>query len=46
VNLETGRECLDAGANVLGAATAIFGRSDAAAAAAEMKRLLAERADV
>jgi len=46
VNLETGRECLDAGANVLGAATAIFGRSDAAAAAAEMKRLLVDRAGV
>jgi ribulose-phosphate 3-epimerase len=41
VNLDTARECLDAGANVLGAATAIFGQPDAAAAAAEMKRLLA-----
>ena len=46
VNLETARECLEAGANVLGAATAIFGKPDPAAAAAEMKRLLAERAAV
>jgi len=44
VNMQTARECLDAGANVLGAATAIFGRPDAGAAAAEMKRLLDERA--
>jgi len=44
VNLETARECLDAGANVLGAATAIFGQQDAGAAAAEMKRLLLGRA--
>lgn len=43
VNLETARECLDAGANVLGAATAIFGQADAGAAAAEMKRLLLGR---
>ena len=42
VNLETGRACLEAGANVLGAATAIFGRADAAAAAAELKRLVDE----
>ena len=46
VNLDTGRECLDAGANVLGAATAIFGKPDAAAAAAELKRLLADHATV
>jgi ribulose-phosphate 3-epimerase len=46
VNLETARECLDAGANVLGAATAIFGQQDAGAAAAEMKRLLLGRATV
>ncbi len=46
VNLETGRKCLDAGANVLGAATAIFGRPDAASAAAEMKRLLSDRASI
>jgi ribulose-phosphate 3-epimerase len=44
VNLETALECLDAGANVLGAATAIFGQPDAGAAAAEMKRLLLSRA--
>jgi len=44
VNLDTARECLDAGANVLGAATAIFGQPDPAAAAAEMKRLLDGRA--
>jgi ribulose-phosphate 3-epimerase len=44
VNMETARECLDAGANVLGAATAIFGQPDAGAAAAAMKRLLDERA--
>jgi ribulose-phosphate 3-epimerase len=44
VNMETARECLEAGANVLGAATAIFGQADAGAAAAAMKRLLDERA--
>jgi ribulose-phosphate 3-epimerase len=43
VSLETARDCLDAGANVLGAATAIFGRPNAGAAAAEMKALLAGR---
>lgn len=42
VNLETGRRCLDAGATVLGAATAIFGALDVARAAREMKELLAE----
>ena len=44
VNLSTARECLDAGANVLGAATAIFGQPDPSAAAAELKGLLLERA--
>jgi ribulose-phosphate 3-epimerase len=43
VNLETARLCLDAGANVLGAATAIFGRPDVTAAAAAMKELLNDR---
>jgi ribulose-phosphate 3-epimerase len=43
VNLETARACLDAGANVLGAATAIFGQADPSAAAAEMKRMLTQR---
>jgi ribulose-phosphate 3-epimerase len=42
VNLETGRACLEAGANVLGAATAIFGQPDAGAAAAELKQLVAK----
>jgi ribulose-phosphate 3-epimerase len=46
VNLDTARRCLEAGANVLGAATAIFGKPDPGAAAAEMKRLLADRATV
>jgi ribulose-phosphate 3-epimerase len=44
VNMDTARECLEAGANVLGAATAIFGQPDAGAAAAAMKGLLDERA--
>jgi ribulose-phosphate 3-epimerase len=44
VNTETARLCLEAGANVLGAATAIFGRPDAGAAAAGLKRLLDEAA--
>lgn len=43
VNLETGRLCLEAGANVLGAATAIFGAPDVGAAAAALKHLLRER---
>jgi len=43
VNVETGRRCLDAGANVLGAATAIFGKPDPTAAAAELKQMLSER---
>ncbi|MGH2795864.1 MAG: ribulose-phosphate 3-epimerase [Actinomycetota bacterium] len=41
VNMETARLCLDAGANVLGAATAIFGRPDAGAAAEELRQLMA-----
>ena len=42
VNLETAKLCLEAGANVLGAATAIFGQPDAGAAAEEMRRLMAD----
>src|SRR5207247_7787974 len=42
VNLDTARLCLDAGANVLGAATAIFGPFDVGAAAAARKGLLAD----
>ena len=41
VNLETARLCLDAGANVLGAATAIFGEPDAGAAAEQLRSLMA-----
>jgi len=44
VNVQTARDCLEAGANVLGAATAIFGKPDPTAAAAELKRMLDERA--
>ena len=44
VNVQTARDCLEAGANVLGAATAIFGEPDAGAAAAELKSLLDEHA--
>jgi ribulose-phosphate 3-epimerase len=43
VSLETAPACLDAGANVLGAATAIFGQPDPAAAAAALRALLEER---
>jgi ribulose-phosphate 3-epimerase len=43
VTLEIGRRCLDVGANVLGAATAIFGKPDPAAAARELKELLRAR---
>jgi ribulose-phosphate 3-epimerase len=43
VTIDIGRRCLDAGANVLGAATAIFGRPDPAAAARELKDLLRAR---
>ncbi len=39
VNVETGRRCIEAGANVLGAATAIFGNPDAAAAARAIRAL-------
>jgi ribulose-phosphate 3-epimerase len=42
VNPETGRRCVAAGANVLGAATAIFGRPDAAAAARSLRQLFSE----
>jgi hypothetical protein len=42
--METAREGLRAGANVLGAATAIFGQPDAGAAAAAIRGLLDERA--
>ena len=42
VNMETARLCLEAGADVLGAATAIFGRPDAGAAAKDLRRLMAE----
>jgi ribulose-phosphate 3-epimerase len=41
VNTETAKLCLEAGANVLGAATAIFGQRDASAAAEELRRLMA-----
>ncbi|MEX2556850.1 MAG: ribulose-phosphate 3-epimerase [Actinomycetota bacterium] len=41
VNIETAKLCLEAGANVLGAATAIFGQSDASTAAEELRRLMA-----
>jgi len=43
VNPDTGRRCVDAGANVLGAATAIFGRPDAAAAARALRDLFPNR---
>jgi len=39
VNPETGRLCVEAGANVLGAATAIFGQPDAASAARGLRNL-------
>jgi ribulose-phosphate 3-epimerase len=39
VNVETGRRCIEAGANVLGAATAIFGQPDPAAAARALREL-------
>jgi len=41
VNTETATLCLEAGANVLGAATAIFGQPDASTAAAGLRRLMA-----
>ncbi len=43
VDLDTGREALDAGATVLGAASAIFSRPDPAEAARALKELLNER---
>jgi ribulose-phosphate 3-epimerase len=43
VDLETGRDALDAGATVLGAASAIFSRPDPAEAARALKELLNER---
>lgn len=42
VNLDTGRACLEAGANVLGAATSIFGAADTAAAAKSLRAMLDE----
>ncbi len=43
VDLDTGRDALEAGATVLGAASAIFSRPDPAEAARALKDLLAER---
>jgi ribulose-phosphate 3-epimerase len=43
IDLETGRAALDAGATVLGAASAIFSRPDPADAARALKELLNER---
>jgi ribulose-phosphate 3-epimerase len=43
IDVETGRSALDAGATVLGAASAIFSRPDPAEAARALKELLAER---
>ena len=43
IDLETGREALDAGATVLGVASAIFSRPDPAEAARALKELLNER---
>ena len=43
VDLDSGREALDAGATVLGAASAIFSRPDPAEAARALKELLNER---
>lgn len=40
INLETGRQVLEAGANVIGAASAIFGKPDARAAAGEFRAML------
>jgi len=40
IDLETGKLALDAGANVLGAASAIFSRPDPAEAARAMRELL------
>ena len=43
IDLDTGRDALDAGATVLGAASAIFSRPDPAEAARALKELLSER---
>src|SRR5438270_12183600 len=43
IDLDTGRGALDAGATVLGAASAIFSRPDPAEAARALKELLSER---
>jgi ribulose-phosphate 3-epimerase len=43
IDLETGREALDAGATTLGAASAIFSRPDPADAARALKEMLVER---
>jgi len=45
IDLETGREALEAGATVLGAASAIFSQPDAAEAARRMKDLVTEFAE-
>ncbi|MHB8511363.1 MAG: ribulose-phosphate 3-epimerase [Actinomycetota bacterium] len=42
VNLTTGKRCLESGANVLGAATSIFGAEDIALAAKSLRTLLDE----
>lgn len=43
IDVDTGRDALDAGATVLGAASAIFSRPDPAEAARVLKELLTER---
>jgi ribulose-phosphate 3-epimerase len=43
IDIDTGRQALDAGATVLGAASSIFGRPDPAEAARALKDMLAER---
>jgi ribulose-phosphate 3-epimerase len=43
IDVDTGREALDAGATVLGAASAIFSRPDPAEAARALRELLNER---
>jgi ribulose-phosphate 3-epimerase len=45
IDLETGREALEAGATVLGAASAIFSKPDPAEAARRMKELVTEFAE-
>jgi ribulose-phosphate 3-epimerase len=44
IGLESGRQALDAGANVLGAASAIFSQPDPAEAARALRDLFADRA--